>query len=87
MQHDPVELGHAGLVGLVQNDEADAAEGEHEGGGQTLHDVLAVDAVLHEGHGAGVPLLVRRRTHGRGLHYHVVDDAAWNVANFQVAKN
>ena len=62
---------------LVEDDHADAAEGEHEGGGEALHDVLAVDAVLHEGHGPGVAALVGRRPHRRGLNDHVVDDAAW----------
>ena len=62
---------------LVEDDHADAAEGEHEGGGEALHDVLAVDAVLHEGHRPRVAALVRRRAHGGRLHDHVVDDAAW----------
>ena len=64
-------------MGLVQHDEAGAAQDEHEGGCQALHDVLPVDAVLHEGHGAGVAVLVGRGPHRRGLHDHVVDDAAW----------
>ena len=65
-------------MGLVEHDEAGAAQDEHEGGCQALHDVLPVDPVLHECHRPGVPVFVRGGTHGRGLHDHIVDDAAWN---------
>lgn len=57
----------------VQYDEAEASEGEEEAGGEPLHDVLSVDPVRHERHRPAVPVLVRRGSHTRRLHDHVVD--------------
>lgn len=49
-QQNAIELRLAGrMVGLVHNDEAQSADGEQEGAGQALHDVLPVDAVRQEG--------------------------------------
>jgi len=75
LQHGPIELGDAGGVGLVEDDEAEPAEREHEAGGQALHYVLPVDPVLHESDWSGMPPLVGGRPHGGRLHDHVVDDA------------
>ena len=33
LQHGPIELGDAGSVGLVEDNEAEPSEGEHEAGG------------------------------------------------------
>ena len=40
LQHGPIELRDAWSVGLIENNESEAAEGEHEAGGQALHYVL-----------------------------------------------
>ncbi len=42
----------------------------------TFHDVLAVYSVLHEGHGAGVAVLIGGGPHRWRLDDDVVDDAA-----------
>jgi len=76
LEHHSVELGHARGVGLVQHDKAQPAQEEHEGGRQALHDVLAVDAVLHEGHRPRVPVLVGGRSHGGRFDDDVIDDAS-----------
>lgn len=59
---------------LVEDDEAGAAEGEHEGRSEALHDVLAVHSVRHEGHGPGVSVLVGGAANAGGFHYHVVNN-------------
>ena len=48
-EEHPVELPGGGVVRVVQDDEPQAPQREHEGGGQALHDVLAVHPVRHEG--------------------------------------
>jgi len=59
-QEDAVEPRGRWLVGLVEHDKPQPPEGEEKAGRKALHDVLAVDPVLHEGHRARVSLLVGR---------------------------
>ena len=40
LQHEPVELGRGGVVGLVQDDHPGAAEGEHEAARQALQEEI-----------------------------------------------
>ena len=40
LEHGPIELGDARGMGLVEDDESEPAEREHEAGGQALHNVL-----------------------------------------------
>ena len=49
-EHHPVAARRGRVVGTVQQDEAEAAHSEEERRRQTLHDVLAVDAVRQERH-------------------------------------
>lgn len=49
-KNDPVESGHGGFVGLIEDDETESTEGKQEARCKSLHDVLAIDSVLHEGH-------------------------------------
>ena len=49
-QQDAVEARRARVVGLVEQHEAEPTQTEEEARRQALHDVLAIDAVLHEGH-------------------------------------
>lgn len=46
-QQEAVEFGDVGRVGAVQDDEAQASHGEEEAGGQSFHDVLAVNSARH----------------------------------------
>lgn len=49
-EEDAVELWGGGGVGLIEHDEPNSTQREHEGRRKALHDVLAVDAVSHERH-------------------------------------
>lgn len=43
-QQEAIEFGNVGRVGAVQDDEAQASHGEQETGGQSFHDVLAINS-------------------------------------------
>ena len=65
-------------VSLVEDNETGAAQREHEAGGKALHDVLAVDSVLHECHRPRVTVLICCGTHWWGFDNDVIDKAAGN---------
>ena len=75
-EQDAIESRRGRLVRLIQHDESQSAHGEEEARGQSLHDVLAVDAVWHEGDRFGVAILVGGGADAGRLHDDVVDDAA-----------
>jgi len=75
-QQDTIESGRGRLVRLVQHDESETAHGEEEAGRQSLHDVLTVDAVRHEGDGLGMAVLIGGGPDTGRLHDDIVDDAA-----------
>ena len=75
-QQDAIESGRGRLVRLVQHDESETAHGEEKAGRQSLHDVLTVDAVRHEGDGLGVAVLIGGGPDAGRFHDDVVDDAA-----------
>lgn len=62
-------------MGLVHYDEAQAADREEEAAGQSLHDILGVHSVRHEGHGARVSVLVDSGANTGRFHDHIIDDA------------
>jgi len=71
----PIQLRREWVVRLVEQDEAETAQGEHETRREAFHDVLTVDTIRHECDRSRIPAFVSGGTDTRRLDNHVVDDA------------
>jgi hypothetical protein len=74
-QQDAIQLGLAGYMHLVHNDEPNSTDCEQKAARQPFHDVLAVDAVRHESDGPRVAVFVGCGADAGRLDNHVIDDS------------
>lgn len=57
-QQNAIQSRSAWLVSLVENDESETSHREQEARRKTLHDVLAINTILHERHRTRVSTLI-----------------------------